>query len=86
MIRPFLLVVGLTGLAMADAKLELKDLPPAVRKTVEAETKGATIKNIVNSKTVNFGTDSSHTFGKIQLQSEGAEILIRRVELRPLKR
>ena len=35
MIRPFLLVVGLTGLAMADAKLELKDLPPAVRKTVE---------------------------------------------------
>jgi hypothetical protein len=44
-----------------------------------------TIKNIVNGKVVNYATDSSHTYGKIQLQSEGAEILIRRVELRPLK-
>lgn len=45
-----------------------------------------TIKNLLNGKVVNYGTNSSHTFGKIQLQSEGAEILIRRVELRPLKR
>lgn len=45
-----------------------------------------TIKNIVNGKVVNYGTQSSHTFGKIQLQSEGAEILFRRVELQPLKR
>lgn len=45
-----------------------------------------TIKNIVNGKVVNYGTNSSHTFGKIQIQSEGAEILIRRVELRPLSR
>jgi 3-keto-disaccharide hydrolase len=44
-----------------------------------------TIKNIVNGKEVNYGTQSSHTFGKIQLQSEGAEILIRRVELLPVK-
>ena len=50
MIRNFLLAIGLTGLAMAAGKLELKDLPPAVRKTVEAETKGATIKNIVKEK------------------------------------
>ena len=50
MIRNFLLGIGLTGLAMAAGKLELKDLPPAVRKTVEAETKGATIKNIVKEK------------------------------------
>jgi hypothetical protein len=28
---------------------------------------------------------TSHTEGKIQLQSEGAEILVRRVELQPLK-
>jgi hypothetical protein len=45
-----------------------------------------TIKNLVNGKLVNYGTNSSHTSGKIQLQSEGAEIWIRRVELRPLKR
>lgn len=45
-----------------------------------------TIRNIVNGKEVNYATQSSHTFGKIQLQSEGAEILIRRVELLPIKR
>lgn len=47
---------------------------------------GDTIRNIVNGTTVNYGTKSSHTFGKIQIQSEGAGILIRRVELRPVKR
>jgi hypothetical protein len=46
---------------------------------------GDTIRNIVNGKVVNFATDSSHTFGKIQLQSEGAEIWIRRVEIGPVK-
>jgi hypothetical protein len=46
---------------------------------------GDTIRNIVNGKVVNFATDSSHTFGKIQLQSEGAEIWIRRVEIAPVK-
>ncbi len=45
-----------------------------------------TIKNLFNGKVVNYGTNSSHTFGKIQIQSEGAEILIRRVELEPIKR
>ncbi len=47
---------------------------------------GGTIKNILNGKAVNYGTNSSHTFGKIQLQSEGAEILFRRVELLPLEK
>jgi hypothetical protein len=46
---------------------------------------GDTVKNILNGKTVNYGTNASHTFGKIQLQSEGAEIWIRRVELLPLE-
>ena len=45
---------------------------------------GDTIQNIVNGKVVNLAIDSSHTFGKIQLQSEGAEIWIRRVEIRPV--
>ena len=46
---------------------------------------GATVTNILNGKVVNYGTNASHTFGKIQLQSEGAEIWIRRVELQPLR-
>ena len=45
-----------------------------------------TIKNLFNGKVVNYGTNSSHTFGKIQIQSEGAEIWIRRVDLQPIKR
>lgn len=44
----------------------------------------ATITNIVNGVVVNHGTGSSHRAGKIQIQSEGAEILVRRVELRPV--
>jgi hypothetical protein len=51
----------------------------------EVICKGDTIKAIVNGKVVNYGTRSSHTAGKIQIQSEGAEILVRRVELRPAK-
>jgi len=47
---------------------------------------GDTIRNLLNGKVVNYGTGASHTFGKIQLQSEGAEILIRRVELLPLEK
>ncbi len=47
---------------------------------------GDTVRNIVNGKVVNYATDSSHSFGKIQLQSEGAEIWIRRVEIGPVKR
>lgn len=47
---------------------------------------GDTITNIVNGVVVNFGYNSSHKAGKIQLQSEGAEIIIRRVELRPVKK
>ena len=42
------------------------------------------LTNILNGKVVNHAYKSSHTEGKIQLQSEGAEILIRRVELQPL--
>ena len=45
---------------------------------------GDTITNIVNGVVVNYAYNSSHTGGKIQLQSEGAEIFFRRVELRPI--
>jgi hypothetical protein len=45
-----------------------------------------TITNIVNGRVVNYGYDSSHTQGKIQIQSEGAEILIRKVEITPIRK
>jgi hypothetical protein len=57
--------------------------PPGEWNRSEVICDGDTIKNILNGKVMNYGTNSSHTFGKIQLQSEGAEIWIRKVELRP---
>ena len=42
----FCLVALGAAVAAPAAKLELKDLPPAVRKTVQDEAKGAEIKNI----------------------------------------
>ncbi|GAC1464510.1 MAG: DUF1080 domain-containing protein [Isosphaeraceae bacterium] len=45
-----------------------------------------TITNIVNGHVVNVGKKSSLTEGKIQFQSEGAEILFRKIEIRPLVR
>jgi hypothetical protein len=45
---------------------------------------GDSITNIVNGYVVNVGTKSSHTEGKIQFQSEGAEIFFRTIEVRPL--
>jgi hypothetical protein len=43
------------------------------------------ITSLVNGQVVNEGTRSSLTEGKILLQSEGAEIYFRRVDLEPLK-
>ena len=44
------------------------------------------ITNIVNGVVVNEGRGASQTEGKIMLQSEGAEIYFRRVELRPVSK
>ncbi len=44
---------------------------------------GDSITNIVNGYVVNVGTKSSLTKGKILFQSEGAEILFRKIEVRP---
>ncbi len=52
--------------------------------TVEVICDGGTIVHIVNGVEVNRGTDASVTRGRITLQSEGAEIFYRNVELRPL--
>jgi hypothetical protein len=45
---------------------------------------GDTITNIVNGYVVNVGTRSSLTRGKLMFQSEGAEILFRKIEVRTL--
>ena len=46
--------LAITGLVAADQKIQMKDLPPAVQKAVQDETKGATIKGVV--KEVENGT------------------------------
>ena len=50
----------------------------------EVVARADTLTNIVNGVTVNEISGSSHTAGKIQIQSEGAEIFVRTVELQPL--
>lgn len=45
---------------------------------------GDSITNLVNGYVVNVGTGSSQRAGKIQFQSEGAEIFFRKIEVRPL--
>ena len=44
------------------------------------------ITNVLNGVVVNVGTDPSYRRGKIIIQSEGAEIFVRRVEVHPLSR
>ncbi|MBI3467163.1 MAG: DUF1080 domain-containing protein [Planctomycetes bacterium] len=53
---------------------------------LEVICEGDTITNIVNGKVVNKGTKSTLARGKIIFQSEGAEILFRRIDLIPLKK
>lgn len=45
---------------------------------------GDKITIIMNGVLVNEGTNSSHTKGKILIQSEGAELFFRKIELRPI--
>ena len=54
--------------------------------TVEVVCAGDSITNIVNGVVVNEGNHASVTRGRILLQSEGAEIYFRKVELRPLRK
>ena len=54
--------------------------------TIEVVCDGHKIANIVNGVVVNEGSMASVTKGKIVLQSEGAEVFYRKVELTPLKK
>ncbi len=51
---------------------------------LEVVCDGDTITNIVNGHVVNIGTRSSLSRGKLIFQSEGAEIIFRKIEIRPL--
>jgi hypothetical protein len=51
---------------------------------LECACDGASLTYKLNGVVVNAVTHSSHTKGKILLQSEGAEVFFRKVELRPL--
>lgn len=50
----------------------------------EVIARGSSLTNLVNGVIVNQGTGATPAAGKIQLQSEGAEIHFRRVEMRPI--
>jgi len=52
---------------------------------LEVLADGDRVTNVVNGKVVNEGTRSSLTEGRILVQSEGAEIYFRRIDLEPLK-
>ena len=66
-------------------KSEDAENPTGEWNTVEVICDGDTVTNIVNGKVVNHGTEASERLGRITLQSEGAEIFFRKVEIRPLK-
>lgn len=53
---------------------------------LELVTDGNDVKQYVNGKLVNEGTDPSPAAGKILLQSEGAEVYFRRITLYPLNK
>jgi hypothetical protein len=46
---------------------------------------GDKLAYVLNGRLVNQAYNLSHRQGKIQIQSEGAEIFVRKVELQPLK-
>jgi 3-keto-disaccharide hydrolase len=51
---------------------------------IEAVVDGANLTYYVNGQLVNAASDSTFTGGRIMIQSEGAEIYFRRIELQPL--
>ena len=67
-------------------KTEDAEKPNGQWNTVEVICVGGNATHIVNGVTVNEGVESSVTKGKILLQSEGAEVFYRNVELRPVSK
>jgi hypothetical protein len=52
---------------------------------IEAVVEGGKLTYYVNGKLVNAASDSTFKEGRIMIQSEGAEIYFRRIELQPLQ-
>ena len=52
---------------------------------IEAVVEGGKLTYYVNGKLVNAASDSTFKDGRIMIQSEGAEIYFRRIELQPLR-
>jgi len=66
-------------------KQEIEKLPGEWN-TMECVADGEDIKVYLNGTLVNHCTKSLPAAGRIQIQSEGAEIFIRKIELQPLKK
>ncbi len=62
------------------------EVPTGQWNRMEVVCDGDSITNILNGLVVNVGTKSSHVEGKLQFQSEGAEIVFRKIEIRPLRK
>jgi hypothetical protein len=54
--------------------------------TVEAICDGGNVTYLLNGVKVNEGRDGSMKEGRILIQSEGAEVFFRRIELHPLQK
>ncbi|MBV9125065.1 MAG: DUF1080 domain-containing protein [Planctomycetes bacterium] len=62
------------------------EVPVGEWNRLECICDGPQITILLNGKTVNAGTQCSLTRGKIMIESEGAEIFLRRIELQLLKK
>ena len=60
--------------------------PPGEWNRTEVICDGGRIVVLMNGVLVNEGTNATPAEGKIQFQSEGAEIFFRKIEVRPLVR
>ncbi len=80
--------IQINGVTESKYKKKSKEAekPTGEWNTVEVICDGGSITHIVNGEVVNHGTNASVTKGKIVLQSEGAEIFYRNVELTPIKK
>lgn len=82
---PSMVINGVKGNAdnRVFPKTEDAENPVGEWNTVQVITDGASSTHIVNGTIVNQGTDCSVSKGRILIQSEGAELFVRKVELEP---
>ncbi|MEP6671961.1 MAG: DUF1080 domain-containing protein [Chthoniobacter sp.] len=75
-------IPGKNGIAMVEASNEK---PVGEWNTYEVECWGNSIKIIVNGKLMNTATECTENSGMIGIQSEGAEVEVRKIFVEPLK-